>query len=738
MADRQLRLLVGAAIDASFGQVMSSVVEAAKRARRQIAAEMVAGAREGAKAAKEGAAEQVTAIKSTVTVAKTAKQQADAMAADVLRVAKANAREKVALEKAAMREVEQDLRQHAQRRKQIAKDLADSEGKASNRGGGGGLSRGGALLIRGAAAAAGAGARMLGSMVHGMGVDTSIGSQISSATHREALATDVASQGYIGSGKGPKGSQTYTPPSEIMEQARSVGTATATDTGDILEGLNKFVKMTGDLKTARESMSDIGKIAKANGADFGEMMEAAANVSIAMGDVDNKGPALASVMRTIAGQGHLGAVAISDMAKQMGKLTAQANFFKIDPMSAKTLSNAGVTDQVGQRVAVMGAMAQWARAKGGRITAGQATQSSMAMIRDLANPTEVKRMAAMGISTYTDAGHTIVRDPLQMFLEASKKARAVGGLNRDVLNKIFPNIQSRATVNAMSQDYDKAYTDSKATTEQGKHQDAMESLTATFQNYLAVTQSGAEVQMKFNAAMQTTESQSKILNNEIGKVAEELSKALLPAVIALAPSIIGAIGTISEWIAKVTGKTAEVDDKKNREADIKGVNAMSLAERIANEGSAPRAKHFNFLTQSMTEDPSDTKITTIQEKEMADAKKNLQEAIERKGKEVAEEGTHVGSTSSDGSTYASYTDKELSASVAAGDIQAQKYQQDLRQQAEMKNTLDRLTTAMDKIGALKDFGRVTEVAIVSDATKPPPGAAVPATSGVQAVNSSQE
>lgn len=744
MSDRELRLRIGAAIDSSFTQVMGTVVDAAKRARKQIAAEMKAGAKEGAKAEVEAGKEGERAIKAKVQVAKTAKQQADAMAADVLRVAKKNAAENVAIQKSAMSEVERDLRAHNRLRKQLAADAAKAEGALQKKGNPGGLSRGGAVFMRAGAAAVGMGMRMGSSILHGMGIDPSINGQLAGSRHRQSLAIDVASQGYIGSGKGPEGSQTYTNPEDIMASARAAGSATGTKTEDMLEGLNKFVKMTGDLKTARDSMAEIGKIAKANGADFGEMMEASANISIAMGDIANKGPNIAAVMRTLAGQGHLGAVSIADQARQIGKITAQANFYKIDPRSANTLHGAGVDDPTGQRIAVLGALQQWSRAKGGRVTAAQASQSAMKFIADLANPTEVKRMAGHGINVWADAGKTQVRDPLQMFLEVARKAQSVGGLNKSVLNDVFTNKQSRATAEAMTQDYNAKYREAAEmgiTDETLRHKHAAEGLTEVFQNYLRVTQGNAEVSMKFGKAMEGAESQANIMNNALGKASDEMMSALLPAVQALAPVFVALATTGADALSRILG----IDNSEQAKAGKLGSRgSASIGALSAAIDDATKPDHIT-MSPSGQQTGWVTSKGTLNAKDESEAKalvSELKKAIAQKQAVVAAGGETGAGMLGMGKSFKNMTDKELrdEANNPLGDVMARNYMKDKAQLDTLNATLEKLSTALDKVDVLRGAGKIDTaqpmpVVIHGDLTSRPPGAK-PHTSGTSEPNAS--
>ena len=60
-------------------------------------------------------------------------------------------------------------------------------------------------------------------------------------------------------------------------------------------------------------MPKLGKLAKASGSDLGDLADAAGDVSTALGDMapDKKAERIDSIMRTIAGQGKIGAVEIN-------------------------------------------------------------------------------------------------------------------------------------------------------------------------------------------------------------------------------------------------------------------------------------------------------------------------------------------------------------------------------------------------------------------------------------------
>src|SRR5262249_8421486 len=148
------------------------------------------------------------------------------------------------------------------------------------------------LLLRGAGAAMHAGKRLAGDIMHGVGIDTTLQGQLHGSVEREKIAAAISTGAYIPGQhgyKGPAGSAKHIDPKEIEKEAATVANATGNTTEDILEGMDKFVMMTGDLKTIKDSMGDIGTIAKANGTPFEEMAMIAKDISVAMGDTEDKG-----------------------------------------------------------------------------------------------------------------------------------------------------------------------------------------------------------------------------------------------------------------------------------------------------------------------------------------------------------------------------------------------------------------------------------------------------------------
>lgn len=732
MADRELRLRIGAAVDASFNTVMTSVVEAVKRARKQIQGEMNASARAIVSAQKQATKEIQATVQQEAKVHKLITKDVEK---DVARAAK----QRVALEKAANREVEADLRRHNAERARVAREherifkKEERDRARSQDQGNRDMSRRSAVMARVGMSALSGGMRLAGSAMHAFGLEVDPLSQIQASVEREKIATSISNQAWIPSG-GPPGADTKVDPQKIIADATKAGIATGIDTNEILQGVEKYVSHTGDLETVTKHMTEIGKVAKANGSTFNDMAMAMSEIANEMVGVEDKGAAAFQVVRALAGQGQVTAIELRDQAKYVAMITSQSNFYKIDPRHKATLEKQGITDDTAQRMAVIGGLAQMARSKGGRVTARMAMQSSMAFMRDLANPTEIKRFKEFGLNVYQDAGHTQLRDPVQMILESFRVARAKGGVNRDVLNRIYTNQQSRAVANAFAQDYNDSYkvgADQGIKGENERHKFAMERLTDNFEKLIGTAQKMDQIDRAFADSMKTVDSQTKIFNNQMGQATDQLMKGLAPAILAMTPAILAATGALADffnWLSRTNEKEA---DKRHRQATGNALQATGLAEDVA--------------ATALKGAGGPVKLTEQQQKHLDDQRAALEKAIAEKQQAVnkEEEGRRgpLGFIPGVGSTYSTMDDKALE-KEAEGDIYAKKLLEDRKQLTAMKEQLGDLTTSLDKLEVLKGMGKLQivpgeepmKVEIVKDNTAKPPGVQ-PHTDGLGDVDS---
>lgn len=587
MAD--LKIKVGAALDASLNSVFRTAIDAAKRANKSVAAEAKAGAKEAADAYrsvdKERLKEQLRLEKEqTKQAARESKERAKIAAQEAREKAKADRtthREREAQERAMTRLSIQNIRERHRFEERQKADAARSRTAANRRALG---------FVAGAGRAAlGFGARFAGDVARGIGIDTDMGSRLGASAARETTAVQIANSAWIPEG-GPESAKNRVSAKSLLTQANQVGTETATSAEEALGGLQEFVTLTGDLQTGRDILKDMSVLSKATGSSLGDMMKAASQISNAMGDMKDKGPAISQAMRVFSGQGQLGAIEIRDLAGQMAKLTAQANNFKLSAGTKSVLESKGVHNEVGQNLAMMGAMAQAARAQGGRASASQATQSAMAFIRDLSSKTELKRMSAAGINVFADKGHTTARDPKEIIMDVLSKSRG----NLATISQLLPNQNSRAVVNAFAQTYTRTaggLTRNKGESDfafaQRKNKEGLEAVSEAFDGYLKVAMQSPEITDKFNAAMDTTESKVQQFNNHLAQSADELRENLYPALVQLTPMVMSAAKSFADFVGLVTGKTGHEQDVRATGAEIGARNVLgSVSTDMGRPGAA--------------------------------------------------------------------------------------------------------------------------------------------------------
>ncbi len=402
------------------------------------------------------------------------------------------------------------------------------------------------------------GQRMMGELARGAGIDFSAGHMVQDFVSRQQLATQLSNQAYIQGDAAPNEAAKHrVSASTLMGEANTAAMNTASSATDILQGMSSFVGKTGDLQTAREAMGDLAKLSKATGTNMGDMLDAAADVSNALGDIPNKAKVINDTMRAIAGQGQIGSVEISNMAKDMAKLAAMSGSFKLGDGTAKTLKDAGLTNETSQNVAIMGALAQAAKAHGGAPSATVAGNSSMAFIRDMSNRTTMKRWREQGMNVFADKQHTQIRDPKALILEVLNKTH--GDLGQ--IANLMPNQNSRRVLNAFAKTYGdsvKASRDSDPKmSEKDRNLKALKAVSDEFDKYLKVTMGGEEIQDKFNEAMNTSASKAQLFNNKMQQVADKTAEKLLPALEKLAPTIekaAEALGNFLVWMSSHPGE----------------------------------------------------------------------------------------------------------------------------------------------------------------------------------------
>jgi hypothetical protein len=560
----RLTVVVGAAVDASLANVLRSAQASVEKLQQQTQASARAGVaasrdegvsrraqakatsntikglskdeakaakdaeREKAKAAKDGAKTAAKAEKERMDAQRAAMRQAwadeDALAAkgtmgtkkllqierELAKEQKQRARENKAAFNANAREVERQMA------RQDAKSNRDRRAFAGAVGAGvaGGLS----LAHRGASAALG----VVGEVAAGMGVNTSIGAGVAQGVAMQSRAVDISNSAYMPGQAGPAGQRVD--PRILEEEARALGDFARIDPSQALEGLQAFVAKTGDLDTGRQVLKDMAMLAKATGANLNDVVDAAGDVSSNLGDIPDKGKAVQAVMATIAGQGKLGAVEMRDLARQMAKLAANAP---------------KIVGDVGENIAVLGMLAQSARAHGGASSATMAATSAAAFMNTIATPARAAAFKeATGKSFYTKGGQ--VRDPREIIIDALRaKGTDVTGWK-----KIFANVAGERAVGGFRNIYASAINEAKAKPET-RHlsADAYKDLgeaavRAEMAKQMNATMKRKEIEESFAASLQTSESKVQAFNNTMNRTSVELQANLMPALQSLAPVMV--------------------------------------------------------------------------------------------------------------------------------------------------------------------------------------------------------
>jgi hypothetical protein len=340
--------------------------------------------------------------------------------------------------------------------------------------------------------------RALGGVARGAGIDFSIQGAVGRSVGLESAATDLSNSGYQAGNAGPNGKRVD--PGALVKQSRAVGGDLGIDAMEVLSGLTQFQKITGDLNTGRELLRDMARLAKATGTDLGDMAAAAANVSNGLGDTPDKAKILDQVMRTIAGQGKLGAVEISDMAVQMARVAASASKFAGDR---------------GENIAKMGALAQIARAEGGAPSAAESARSVGGFAATLQKGARIKAFQKKGIDVFSDKSKTQFKDPIELIKES---LTATGG-NLEEMNKLFMDVIGARAVGGLQKTFVGA----------GGGDVGLKKVDEQISRMLKAQVSKEEVDESAKRASDTTAAKAARFQNDLDSVTDGIMVELVPA-----------------------------------------------------------------------------------------------------------------------------------------------------------------------------------------------------------------
>lgn len=445
--------------------------------------------------------------------------------------------------------------------------------------------------------ALGMGGRLIADVARGAGLNIDPTANIQKAMELQSNAIALSNSGYMAGDKGANGKRQD--PNALMADVRNVGDQNAMGYGDVMSGLRSYVGLTGDLKTGRDTMAELAKLSKATGASFDDIASAAGNAANSIADGPDKAAQVLGVMRTVAGQGKLGAVEIKDMASQMAKLAATAGMFAGDRA---------------QNMGLMGALAQEARQKGGAPSAAAAATAVGSFANIFSKAARLKQFNFAGVDVFErneqgektgriKAADSIIIDALRHSTKGNTAA------DPEALSKMISDANAKKVVRG----FETKYRDTFLSTS-GTHDEKVEAATAAvkaeFEHLKNSSMGLGEVQDSFAAAMGSDESKVQSAQNEMEKAAGDFVVAVRPAATALiqfttdvAKAGIGFVKDVSSWIQGKDISNAITDDSKGNDAITKRVTARN-EHRRKNKGEDSTATHVemaNDLTAAYVE-----------------------------------------------------------------------------------------------------------------------------------------
>lgn len=574
-----IKIRIGASVDGDIGAlVFEPMVAAAKRARAKVRAETGGTAKDAVEGARGAAKEQASVERQLLShrmamdkqvltghVQRTrdaVKQEAALRLsgeknATAIQVAEIKAR--ASAERTAVRQVANEQRQAARQtaserrvaeRAERAQGRADrqadkarvkAEEKADKAGVGmfTGTIGGG---MRNFAGVARHGVGLAADMARGAGVDLNVSSMVGKYVGREKLATDITNSAYMPGQSGAAGKRQD--PRALMAEADVIGKDTATDSGKVLEGIQKFVGKTGDLASARAIIGDMAKLSRATGTSMEDMVDAAGDVAANLGDVPDKATAISQVMKAVAGGGKQGAIEIRDMATQMAGLAASAGQFEGDR---------------GDNIALLASIAQESRQKGGSKSAAQSVTSVQSMMGTFGKEKRLGAFKKEGVEVYTDKSQTQVRNVQDIITESIGKTKG----NLVKMNRMFSDVRAQSAVKGFAM----TYNDAKAAAvkenpkikEDEAHKIGMAAVTAEFDKLKNATMGAKEIEDSFQNSMKTAEAKAQLFQNQLQLIADSVATKVLPKLEELGPKVAKvaeAMGGLVTWAAGNPWKAA--------------------------------------------------------------------------------------------------------------------------------------------------------------------------------------
>jgi len=528
----QLRIRVGAALDANVAGLFRPLAESARRARQQIEAELgkaakAAGSvyRDAPAHAKRSADEQIRqakrAAEATVVINKKALDQ---QARDEERAAQQRARARDHV----LRIRERYEREEARAAQRQARDQESFGRRTSYR----------AVhhfnnLGRGATAVA-------RDVAKGAGVDLDIGGHIAKGIDLEKRSVALSNAGFmdpsmLAPGEKPTANNVRQDPKTLEAETRAIAAFAKMDPSDVMGGLEKFTGIVGDLQLGRDLMRDMAFAARATDTTFSDLAGTAGEMAQQMEGVENKAEAIKGVIRALAGQTKIGAVEFKDLASQGAKLAAAAGAFEGD-----------IKANMGQ----MGAIIQMSRKMGGSVSPTAAATSISSMVSTLKTPARLGEFKAHGVEVIdpeTGLMHSIQR----IIIDSLKSSEG----NPEEFKKMWANVQGARAVEGFATIFrnERASVLKGGGSKQAANEAGVAAVNAQFARFAKVAMGEGQLLENFKGATSTTAAKAQDFNNQVGERIMTTFRSFLPQLEKLAPAALDAVDGLAKlgtWAAE--------------------------------------------------------------------------------------------------------------------------------------------------------------------------------------------
>lgn len=383
-------------------------------------------------------------------------------------------------------------------------------------------------------------------MARGAGIDFSMSSGVARARERESAAVALSNQGWIpGQGK----FESRISAESLRKTSGDVAAQFKIDETGILGGMSKFTDVTGDLKTAQETIGMIALLSRASGTAIEDAASAAADMSMQLGNIPDKANVLARLMGVAAMGGKQGAVEMKDLAKYVPQIVAYAG------------------TMIGDRAVNMGkllAITQTARQYGGAGNAAIAATATAGMMNTLQTPARVKEFE--GHFAKFTGGHASVYNekgqlrPIDEILLDSIKAAGTGKYRQVEFKKMWANVKGGKAATGFMTIYDQAEeAAAKEAAATGRKHKVGVAGEAAYRAQFAKFERGMTPEDQAKLAEQATgtkESRAQAFQQKIDKLYEGMADKLIPALEKLAPTAIEATGGLQKlvvWAASNPG-----------------------------------------------------------------------------------------------------------------------------------------------------------------------------------------